>query len=49
MRPVAEYRCRFCWAEFDDPIDLLHHEAREDDRLYDLDDGYEPSTKADTQ
>lgn len=42
------YRCDLCWAEFESPVALLEHEAREDDRLYDLD-GYEPSTSAETQ
>lgn len=42
------YRCDLCWATFDGPVALLHHEAQEDDRLYEID-GYEPSTKADTQ
>lgn len=34
---VADYRCDFCWTEFDSPVALLEHEAREDDRLYEVD------------
>lgn len=30
-------RCGLCWEEFDEPVALLEHEAREDDRLYDMD------------
>jgi hypothetical protein len=42
-------RCALCWEEFAEPVALLEHEAREDDRLYDLDALYAPSTAADTQ
>lgn len=41
-------RCDLCWETFNGPVELLLHEAVEDDRLYELD-GYEPSTAADTQ
>lgn len=44
---MADLRCDFCWATFDSPVELLLHEAAEDDRVYFLD--YEPSTNADTQ
>lgn len=31
-------RCELCWETFDSPVALLEHEAREDDRLYDIED-----------
>jgi hypothetical protein len=43
------YRCDFCWATFDSPVELLLHEAAEDDRLYAVDGAQAPSTAADTQ
>lgn len=43
------YRCELCWTDFDSPVALLEHEAREDDQLYEVDGLYEPSTKAETQ
>lgn len=30
------YRCDFCWTTFDSPVELMLHEAEEDDRLYDV-------------
>jgi hypothetical protein len=33
---MSDYRCGFCWTEFDTPVALLEHEALEDDRLYDV-------------
>lgn len=43
------FRCELCWASFDSPVELLLHEAAEDDRVYALDGLYEPSTRAETQ
>lgn len=40
-------RCGLCWQTFAEPVALLEHEAREDDRLYDV--GYAPSTGAEDQ
>lgn len=34
---ITPYRCDLCWATFDSPVELLLHEAAEDDRLYDVD------------
>lgn len=30
------YVCDLCWATFDSPVELLLHEAAEDDRLYEV-------------
>lgn len=31
------YRCDLCWTTFDSPVELLLHEAVEDDRVYEVD------------
>lgn len=28
------YRCDLCWTEFDSPVELLYHEAADDDRVW---------------
>lgn len=33
---MADYRCDFCWTTFDSPVELMLHEAAEDDRLYEV-------------
>lgn len=35
--PVADFRCDLCWVTFDSPVELLLHEAAEDDRIYTVD------------
>lgn len=34
---AADYRCDLCWETFNGPVELLLHEAVEDDRLYEVD------------
>lgn len=42
-------RCSLCGEEFAEPVALLEHEAREDDRLYDIDGLYAPSNQGPTR
>lgn len=34
---MADLRCSLCWATFDSPVELLLHEAAEDDQVYEVD------------